>query len=219
VTTQNDGARWWNAGEARFDPQTIGDITFPYAGMLHRGLDPVSVQDYLRELREAVAKEIGLLMSERSSAYQKMQQLERRLITDGEDSALDADYLWAQVAAQQQADELIARTREWCVQLGEEARERRRGMLDEAAAEAAMRGEQILAAARQQASAAANAAMENPVPATAAMAARLAYYETYAKQVQAFADALVQGLKVTPPELPDLTRVLQAAKQPRGERP
>jgi vacuolar-type H+-ATPase subunit H len=215
---------WWNEGTLRLDPQTIGNVDFPSARGLRKGLDPDAVHAYLRETRETVTKEIGILISERNSWYQQADELRRRVIGGGEVAVVDPVVLWTRVAAQQEADKLIARTMAWCGQLTDEARERRDDILAEAAAEAARQAEEILVRARQHASAAASAALDHPpaVPQAgqAAIAAELAYYKAYAsglEHLRLVAEGLVRSLEaISAGGHGDLARVLQAADR-RGE--
>jgi cell division septum initiation protein DivIVA len=215
---------WWNEGSPRLDPQTIGNVDFPQAKGLRKGLDPDAVHAYLRQTREIVAKEIGTLISERNSWYQQADELRRRVIGGSEVAEVDPVALWTRVAAQQEADKLIAQTMAWCGQLTDEARERRDGILASAAIEAARQAEEILTRARQAASAAASAALEHPQATPeagqAATAAELAYYRAYAsglEHLRLVAQSLIRSLEaISSSGHGDLTAVLQAADR-RGE--
>jgi cell division septum initiation protein DivIVA len=215
---------WWNEGNPRLDPQSIGDVDFPSAKGLRRGLDPDAVDAYLRQTREAVAREIGTLISERNSWYQQADELRRRVIGGGEVAEVDPAALWTRVAAQQEADKLIAQTMAWCGRLTNEARQRRDGILASAAIEAARQSEEILARARQHASAAASAALDHqpatPEAGRAAMAAELAYYKAYAsglEHLRLVAESLIRSLEaISSSDHGDLTAMLQAADR-RGE--
>ena len=153
----------WREDEPRLTAGGAEAASFPRTPWGRRGYDEAAVNGFLDQVRA----ELVMLANEKTGLMDEVVRLRRRFIArDGAGEWLaDAGEAHAMAVAivseaQVTADRYVADAQEYSARLTQDASERREAMLAEA--------EQLLADARAQASWAASAAMEAPVPEQAA---------------------------------------------------
>jgi DivIVA domain-containing protein len=182
-------------------PEDLLTVTFPAARRGKRGYDEESVWEFLR----AVHGQFLRVVNERTSLWQEVQRLRRRIIAgqaDGEsdgvlvgDSEGHVHAVRILSAAQVTADRYVADAQAYSSRLTEEARLRRDEIMQEAQHYSDMIMEEAHARARDAAVSALNTA---PSPQThqqqQAARAELAYLRTYSDVYRAHLRAYTEGI-------------------------
>ena len=196
--------RWANAWfdeQDRMSPEELETVTFPLTRLGRRGFEEEPVRDFLRE----VHAEFVRLVNDRSSLWQEVQRLRRRILAEGPDSdpqgvlfgEADAHAHAVRIlsAAQITADRYVADAHAYSSRVTEEARLRR----DQIMQEAQQHSEMILEDAHAQAREAAVSALNLPAPLQTdverrAAQAELAYLRTYSDVYRAHLRAYTEGI-------------------------
>lgn len=192
----------WFDEQNRMTPEELQTVTFPLSRMGRRGYEEEAVREFLR----AVHTEFVHLVNERTSMWQELQRLRRRIIDgngDGADSAAlfggqDAHVHAVRIlsAAQLTADRYVSDAQSYSSRLTEEAKLRR----DEIMASAQQHSDMILAEAHAKAREAAVSALNEVEPspqseqARRAAQAELAYLRTYCDVYRAHLRAYTEGV-------------------------
>jgi DivIVA domain-containing protein len=191
----------WFDEQSRMSPEELLTATFPLSRLGRRGYDEDSVREFLHEVH---AQFVGLL-NERTSLWQEVQRLRRRIISGNANTeangvlAAESDGHVHAVrilsAAQVTADRYVADAQAYSSRLTEEARLRRDEILQEAQRYSDMVLEEAHAKARAAAVSALNA---GPSPQTyqeqQAAHAELAYLRTYSDVYRAHLRAYTEGI-------------------------
>jgi DivIVA domain-containing protein len=136
TTVQFDGS--WLSGQGRLTPEDLQTVTFPGTRLGRRGYEEEPVRAFLR----LVHAEVTRLTSERTSLWQDVQRLRRRILA-GEDpddpravlfGEQDAHVHAVQIlsTAQATADRYVADAQAYSSRVTEEARRRRDDILAQA---------------------------------------------------------------------------------------
>jgi len=204
TTVQFDGS--WLSGQGRLSPEDLQTMTFPVSRLGRRGYEEEPVRAFLR----VVHGEFTRLVSERTSLWQEVQRLRRRILS-GEDpddpravlfGEQDAHVHAVQIlsTAQATADRYVADAQAYSSRVTEEARRRRDDILAQAQQHSAM----ILDDAHARAREAAVTALEHPPPPQTghqrqAAAAELAYLRTYTdvyrSHLRAYTEGILRGIE------------------------
>jgi DivIVA domain-containing protein len=191
----------WFDEQSRMSPEDLLTATFPPARRGRRGYDEESVWQFLRTVQEQYQR----LVNERTSLWQEVQRLRRRIIsgqTDGDANGVLAGDSEGHVhavrilsAAQVTADRYVADAQAYSSRLTEEARLRR----DEIMQEAQRYSDMVLEEAHEKARDAAVTALNTaPSPQTfqqqQAARAELAYLRTYGDVYRAHLRAYTEGI-------------------------
>jgi DivIVA domain-containing protein len=191
----------WFDEQSRMNPEELQTVTFPLSRMGRRGYDEDAVRDFLREVHANFVR----LVNERTSLWQEVQRLRRRIIAgkaNGEGNAALAGEADGHVhavrvlsAAQVTADRYVADAQAYSSRLTEEARLRRDEIMQEAQRYSDMIMEEAHAKAREAAVSALN---NGPTPQTyqeqQAAHAELAYLRTYSDVYRAHLRAYTEGI-------------------------
>jgi DivIVA domain-containing protein len=199
TTVQFDGS--WLSGQGRLSPEDLQTAAFPLTRLGRRGYEEEPVRAFLR----AVHAEFTRLAGERTSLWQEVQRLRRRILA-GEDPAdpravlfgeQDAHVHAVQIlsTAQATADRYVADAQAYSSRVTEEARRRR----DDILTQAQQHSQMILDDAGARARDAAVTALESPPPPQTgqqrqAAAAELAYLRTYTDVYRAHLRAYTEGI-------------------------
>ena len=191
----------WFDEESRLTPEELQTVTFPMSRLGRRGYEEEPVQGFLR----AVHAEFVRLVNERTSLWQDVQRLRRRIIAgeaggdpDGvlfgkEDAHIHAVRILS--TAQVTADRYVADAQAYSSRVTEEARLRRDDIMREARQHSDMLLEDAHAKAREAAVSALNVTAP---PQTArerqAAQAELAYLRTYSDVYRAHLRAYTEGV-------------------------
>jgi cell division septum initiation protein DivIVA len=196
--------RWataWFDEQDRMSPEELQTMTFPLTRLGRRGYEEEPVRDFLRE----VHAEFVRLVNDRSSLWQEVQRLRRRILAEGVDGdpqavlfgEADAHAHAVRIlsAAQLTADRYVADAHAYSSRVTEEARLRR----DQIMQEAQQHSDMILEDAHAQAREAAMSALNLPAPLQTdverrAAQAELAYLRTYSDVYRAHLRAYTEGI-------------------------
>jgi DivIVA domain-containing protein len=205
TTVQFDGS--WLSGQGRLSPDDLAAITFPVTRLGRRGYEEEPVRAFLN----LVHAELTRLVCERTSLWQEVQRLRRRILA-GEDPADPAAVLFGEQdahvhavqilsTAQATADRYVADAQAYSCRVTEEARRRRDDILAQAQQHCAMIRDDAAARARE----AAVTALDHPPPPQtshqrqAAAAAELAYLRTYTdvyrSHLRAYTEGILRGIE------------------------
>jgi DivIVA domain-containing protein len=191
----------WFDEQTRMNPDELQTVTFPLSRLGRRGYDEDAVRDFLRRVHGQYVR----LVNERTSLWQEVQRLRRRIIAppaDGDangvmvgDSEGHVHAVRILSAAQVTADRYVADAQAYSSRLTEEARLRR----DEIMQEAQRYSDMILEEAHTKARDAAVTALNTtPSPQTyqeqQAAHAELAYLRTYSDVYRAHLRAYTEGI-------------------------
>jgi DivIVA domain-containing protein len=204
TTVQFDGS--WLSGQGRLTPEDLQTVTFPGTRLGRRGYEEEPVRAFLR----LVHAELARLVSERTSLWQEVQRLRRRILA-GEDpddpravlfGEQDAHVHAVQIlsTAQATADRYVADAQAYSSRVTEEARRRR----DDIVRQAQQHSQMILDDAAARAREAAVTALDTPPPPQSdhqrqAAAAELAYLRTYTdvyrSHLRAYTEGILRGIE------------------------
>ncbi len=194
-------AKAWFDEQDRMSPEELQTVTFPLTRLGRRGYEEESVRDFLRE----VHTEFVRLVNDRSSLWQEVQRLRRRILAEGSDGdpqavlfgEADAHAHAVRIlsAAQLTADRYVADAHAYSSRVTEEARLRRDQIMQEAQQHSDMILEDAHARAREAAMSALNlpAPIQTDVERRAAQA-ELAYLRTYSDVYRAHLRAYTEGI-------------------------
>jgi DivIVA domain-containing protein len=191
----------WFDEQSRMNPEELQTVTFPLSRLGRRGYDEDSVRDFLHRVHAQYVR----LVNERTSLWQEVQRLRRRIIApqaNGEANGVVLGEAEGHVhavrilsAAQVTADRYVADAQAYSSRLTEEARLRRDEILQEAQRYSDMVLEEAHAKAREAAVSALNT---TPSPQTyqeqQAAHAELAYLRTYSDVYRAHLRAYTEGI-------------------------
>jgi DivIVA domain-containing protein len=191
----------WFDEQTRMSPEELQTVTFPVSRRGRRGYD----EDAVREFLHAVHAQYVRVLNERTSLWQEVQRLRRRIISgqaDGDsngaqfgDSEGHVQAVRVLSAAQVTADRYVADAQAYSSRLTEEARRRRDEIMQEAQQYSDMVLEEAHSRAREAAVSALNTA---PSPQTyqqqQAARAELAYLRTYSDVYRAHLRAYTEGI-------------------------
>ncbi len=199
LTTQ--WAKAWFDEQDRMSPEELQTVTFPVTRLGRRGYEEEPVRDFLRE----VHAEFVRLVNDRSSLWQEVQRLRRRILAEGANGEPQA-VLFGEAdahahavrilsAAQLTADRYVADAHAYSSRVTEEARLRR----DQIMQEAQQHSDMILEDAHAQAREAAMSKLNLPAPLQTdverrAAQAELAYLRTYSDVYRAHLRAYTEGI-------------------------
>jgi DivIVA domain-containing protein len=191
----------WFDEQNRMSPEALLTVTFPLSRLGRRGYDEDSVREFLQNVHTQFVR----LLNERTSLWQEVQRLRRRIISGNANN--DANGVLAGEsdghvhavrilsAAQITADRYVADAQAYSSRLTEEARLRRDEIMQEAQRYADMVLQEAHAKAREAAVSALNA---GPSPQTyherQAAHAELAYLRTYSDVYRAHLRAYTEGI-------------------------
>jgi DivIVA domain-containing protein len=179
-------------------PEELLTVTFPLSRLGRRGYEEDSVDEFLR----AVHTEFVRLVNDRTTLWQEVQRLRRRVIADGDSQGVlfgkaDAHIHAVRIlsTAQVTADRYVADAKAYSSRLTEEARLRH----DEIMQEAQQYSDMILEDAHARASEAAVSALNGSAPPQSeherqAAQAELAYLRTYSDVYRAHLRAYTEGI-------------------------
>jgi len=177
----------WYDEQHRLTPDQLDTVSFPLTRWARHGYEEEPVRAFLAQVQAEMVR----LINERSSLWQEVQRLRRRILgtSNGNDAVLfgkdDAHIHAVRIlsSAQRTADRYVADAQAYSGRLTEEARVRR----DEIMVQAQQHADMLLTEARDRARAAAVAAMDNESlpPQTdqerRAVHAELAYLRTFSE--------------------------------------
>jgi DivIVA domain-containing protein len=185
----------------RLTPDQVQSIAFPPSRFGHRGYD----EDHVLAFCGLVERELVTLLNEKTSLWEEVERLRRRIIDAGDPTAgalpEDAHIQAVRILsnAQQMADRYVADAQDYSRQLTEEARRRR----DEVLAEAKVHADRVLDEAHRQASRAAAGVVAEPGPAangewrdrTAELAYLRTFSEVYRTHLRAYLETLLNNVE------------------------
>ncbi len=193
----------WSDEQSRMTPEEVQTATFPMSRLGRRGYEEEPVREFLG----AVHAELVRLVNERTSLWQEVQRLRRRVIAgDGDGDGDPQAVLFGQAdahihavrilsTAQVTADRYVADAQAYSSRLTEEARLRR----DEIMQEAEQYSDTLLEDAHARAREAAVSALNAAAPPQSdherqAAQAELAYLRTYSDVYRAHLRAYTEGI-------------------------
>ena len=194
---------WFDDDQSRMSPDELATVVFPTSRLGRRGYEEGPVREFLT----GVQAEFVRLLNERTSLWQEVQRLRRRIIagqTDGdggEDSVLfgaeDAHVHAVRIlsTAQVQAEKYVADARDYSSRLTKETRHRR----DEIMTQARQHSDRIMQEAQAKAREAAVSALNGSDQPHSekewhAAQAELAYLRTYSGVYRAHLKAYTEGI-------------------------
>ncbi len=191
----------WFDEQSRMRPGELQTVTFPTSRLGRRGYEEGPVREFL----SAVHAEFVRLVNERTSLWQEVQRLRRRIIAgedDGDPQAVlfgeaDAHVHAVRIlsTAQVTADRYVADAQDYSSRLTEEARGRRDEIMQEAQQYSDRLLEDAHAKAREAAVSALNvAAAPQSGEEQRAAQAELAYLRTYSDVYRAHLRAYTEGI-------------------------
>ena len=191
----------WFDEQSRMTPEELQTATFPMSRLGRRGYEEVPVREFL----SAVHAEFVRLVNERTSLWQEVQRLRRRIIAGEEDGdgqtvlfgEADAHVHAVRIlsTAQVTADKYVADAQDYSSRLTEETRLRRDEIMHEAQQYADKLLEDAHAKAREAAVSALNgAAAPQSGEEQRAAQAELAYLRTYSDVYRAHLRAYTEGI-------------------------
>jgi DivIVA domain-containing protein len=191
----------WFDEQSRMTPDELQTVTFPTSRLGRRGYEEGPVREFL----SAVQSEFVRLVNERTSLWQEVQRLRRRIIAgEVDDDAqtvlfgeADAHVHAVRIlsTAQVTADRYVADAQDYSSRLTEEARRRRDEIMQEAQQYSDMVLEDAHTKAREAAVSALNvAAAPQSDEEQRAAQAELAYLRTYSDVYRAHLRAYTEGI-------------------------
>ena len=191
----------WFDEQSRMTPEELQTATFPMSRLGRRGYEEEPVREFLR----AVHAEFVCLVNERTSLWQEVQRLRRRIIAgeaDGDGQTVlfgeaDAHVHAVRIlsTAQVTADKYVADAQDYSSRLTEETRLRRDEIMQEAEQYSDKLLEDAHAKAREAAVSALNgAAAPQSGEEQRAAQAELAYLRTYSDVYRAHLRAYTEGI-------------------------
>jgi cell division septum initiation protein DivIVA len=196
--------RWataWFDEQDRMTPEELQTVMFPLSRLGRRGYEEEPVREFLRGVHDEFVR----LVNDRSSLWQEVQRLRRRILASGNDGdpqavlfgEADAHAHAVRIlsAAQLTADRYVADAHAYSSRVTEEARLRR----DQIMQEAQQHSDMILEDAHARAREAAVSALNLPAPPQTdverqAAQAELAYLRTYGDVYRAHLRAYTEGI-------------------------
>jgi len=191
----------WFDEQSRMTPAELQTVTFPTSRLGRRGYEEAPVREFL----SAVHAEFTRLVNERTSLWQEVQRLRRRIIageSDGDEQTVlfgeaDAHVHAVRIlsTAQVTADKYVADARDYSSRLTKETRRRR----DEVMQEAQQYADRLLEDAHAKAREAAVSALDVTAAPQSdeqrqAVQAELAYLRTYSDVYRAHLRAYTEGI-------------------------
>ena len=191
---------WFDNEQGRMSPDKLQTVIFPTSRLGRRAYEEGAVREFLT----AAHAEFVRLVNERTSLWQEVQRLRRRIIageTDGDEQnvlfgAEDAHVQAVRVlsTAQVTADKYVADARDYSSRLTKESRQRR----DQIMHEARQHSDRLLQEAQAKAREAAVSALNVDPPQSGhewqAAQAELAYLRTYCGVYRAHLRAYTEGI-------------------------
>jgi cell division septum initiation protein DivIVA len=198
---------WFDNERGRMAPDELQTVIFPTSRLGRRGYEEGPVRDFLT----AVQAEFVRLVNERTSLWQEVQRLRRRIIAgEGADSDEQAVLFGAEDAhvhavrilstAQVTADKYVADARDYSSRLTKETRQRR----DEIMQQARQHSDRMMGEAQAKARDAAVSALNGPATPPSdeewqAAQAELAYLRTYSgvyrSHLRAYTEGILRGIE------------------------
>ena len=192
--------RAWFEEQNRMTPEELRTVTFPLSRLGRRGYEEESVEEFLREVQDEFVR----LVNDRTTLWQEVQRLRRRVLAEKPDGGpqvlfgeADAHVHAVRIlsTAQVTADRYVADAKAYSSQLTEEARLRR----DEIMQEAQQYSDMLLEDAHARASEAAVSALNGAAHPQShherqAAQAELAYLRTYSDVYRAHLRAYTEGI-------------------------
>ena len=190
----------WFDEQSRMTPAELQTVTFPTSRLGRRGYEEAPVREFL----SAVHAEFTRLVNERTSLWQEVQRLRRRIIageSDGDEQTVlfgeaDAHVHAVRIlsTAQVTADKYVADARDYSSRLTKETRRRRDEIMREAQQYSDRLLEDAHAKAREAAVSALNLAPPQSDEQQRAAQAELAYLRTYSDVYRAHLRAYTEGI-------------------------
>jgi DivIVA domain-containing protein len=190
----------WFDEQSRMTPAELQTVTFPTSRLGRRGYEEAPVREFL----SAVHAEFTRLVNERTSLWQEVQRLRRRIIageSDGDERTVlfgeaDAHVHAVRIlsTAQVTADKYVADARDYSSRLTKETRRRRDEIMREAQQYSDRLLEDAHAKAREAAVSALNLAAPQSDEQQRAAQAELAYLRTYGDVYRAHLRAYTEGI-------------------------
>ncbi|MGA2828544.1 MAG: DivIVA domain-containing protein [Streptosporangiaceae bacterium] len=196
----------WFDDKSRMTPAELQTVTFPTSRLGRRGYEEEAVRGFL----SAVHAEFVHLMNERTSLWQEVQRLRRRIIageSDGEPQAVlfgeaDAHVHAVRIlsTAQVTADQYVADAQDYSSRLTLEAKRRRDEIMQEAQQYSDMLLEDAHTKAREAAVSALNVAAapqsdEKQQAAQAELAYLRTYSDVYRAHLRAYTEGILRGIE------------------------
>lgn len=196
----------WFDEQDRMSPDELQTVTFPLTRLGRRGYEEEPVRHFLRE----VHAEFVRLVNDRSSLWQEVQRLRRRVLADDANSnpqtvlfgEADAHAHAVQIlsAAQLTADRYVADAHAYSSRVTEEARLRRDQIMQEAQQHSDMILDDAHARARDAAVSALNLSAKPQTDVDRqAIQAELAYLRTYSdvyrSHLRAYTEGILRGIE------------------------
>ena len=191
---------WFDNDQGRMSPDELETVVFPSSRLGRRGYEEGPVRDFLA----GVQSEFVRLLNERTSLWQEVQRLRRRIIAGQTDNDEDSVLFGAEDAhvhavrilstAQVTAEKYVADARDYSSRLTKETRHRR----DEIMTQARQHSDRIMQEAQAQAREAAVSALNGSDQPHSekewhAAQAELAYLRTYSGVYRAHLKAYTEG--------------------------
>lgn len=193
----------WQQDQQRLTPDQVQDVSFPMSRIGRRGYDEEHVRAFLTQVQQ----ELVTLMTEKTSLWNEVQRLRRRIIgrETGGDEVLfgreDAHVHAVRILSKAQltADRYVADAQAYSQRMTAEARSRR----DQILAEAQEHADMVLKEASARAHEAAVAALSGPAPASTErerreLQAELAYLrafgEVYRTHLRAYTEGMLRSI-------------------------
>ncbi len=192
---------WFDNDQGRMSPDELETVVFPSSRLGRRGYEEGPVREFLT----GVHAEFVRLLNERTSLWQEVQRLRRRIIAGQADGDEDSVLFGAEDAhvhavrilstAQVTAEKYVADARDYSSRLTKETRHRR----DEIMTQARQHSDRIMQEAQAQARAAAVSALNGSDQPHSekewhAAQAELAYLRTYSGVYRAHLKAYTEGI-------------------------
>lgn len=184
----------------RLTPDQVRSISFPQARFGHRGYD----EQHVLAFCALVERELVTSLNEKTSLWEEVQRLRRRIIDSGDASGVGPEDAHVQAVrilsnAQQMADRYVADAQQYSRQITEEARRHR----DEVLAEAKTHAGRVLDEAHSRASHAADVltAEQGAAPngewrdRTAELAYLRTFSEVYRTHLRAYLETLLNNVE------------------------
>ena len=184
----------------RLTPDQVRSISFPQARFGHRGYD----EQHVLAFCALVERELVTSLNEKTSLWEEVQRLRRRIIDSGDASGVGPEDAHVQAVrilsnAQQMADRYVADAQQYSRQITEEARRHR----DEVLAEAKTHAGRVLDEAHSRASHAADVltAEQGAAPngewrdRTAELAYLRTFSEVYRTHLRAYLETLLSNVE------------------------
>ena len=192
---------WFDNEQGRMSPDELQTVAFPTSRLGRRGYEEGPVREFLT----GVHAEFVRLLNERTSLWQEVQRLRRRIIAGQADGDEDSVLFGAEDAhvhavrilstAQVTAEKYVADARDYSSRLTKETRQRRDEIMQQARQHSDRIMQEAQAEAREAAVSALNGADEPPSEKEwQAAQAELAYLRTYSGVYRAHLKAYTEGI-------------------------